>query len=107
MHWHHLRSVLLLRLQASFRQWQLRNNLPQLEARAAELAVERDAVVVPEEEQVRAAVGGCALVRINWIDHWEDSSVTTLQQSCVSRTWQSLLCCSHIVIVTCYCTDAA
>ncbi|KAF6249314.1 antiviral helicase [Scenedesmus sp. NREL 46B-D3] len=39
-------------LQASFRQWQLRHALPQLEQRVAELSAARDAVAVPQEEQV-------------------------------------------------------
>jgi ATP-dependent RNA helicase DOB1 len=39
-------------LGSSFRQWQLQRSLPALEARAAGLAEERDALVVPQEEQV-------------------------------------------------------
>uniref|UniRef100_A0A383W508 Helicase ATP-binding domain-containing protein n=1 Tax=Tetradesmus obliquus TaxID=3088 RepID=A0A383W508_TETOB len=39
-------------LQASFRQWQLRHALPQLEQRLAELSAAKDAVAVPQEEQV-------------------------------------------------------
>lgn len=38
--------------QASFRQWQLRHALPQLEQRLAELSAAKDAVAVPQEEQV-------------------------------------------------------
>jgi hypothetical protein len=56
---HHSRTGCPL-LQASFRQWQLRHALPQLEQRLEQLTAAKEAVDVPQEEQVRRMTGCCA-----------------------------------------------
>jgi hypothetical protein len=53
--------LLPLLLQASFRQWQLRHALPQLEQRVAELSAAKEAVQVPQEEQVGRRARCCAV----------------------------------------------